>query len=224
MKNLVIAIDGPAASGKSTAAKLVSAKLGAYYINTGNMYRAAAISAIKNHIDLNNVSEEELLQFTQNLSVSYILSDDNNMILTINDEPADPKEIRSNEASNGASKIAESRVIRDWLVEEQRKFAKFGLIVMEGRDIGTNVFPNAKYKFYLTASPEVRALRRLKQDDENPPDSTVATVANEIAERDRRDSQRKVAPLKQAKDAVLIDSSNMNIKEVINTIVKIING
>ncbi|MCP4176865.1 MAG: (d)CMP kinase [bacterium] len=224
MDNSVIAIDGPAASGKSTAAKLVAAKLGAYYINTGNMYRAAAISAIKNHIDLENVTEEELSLLIQNLSVSYILSDEKKMILTINNQPADSKEIRSNEASSGASKIAESKVIRNWLVDEQRKFTTFGLIVMEGRDIGTNVFPNAKYKFYLTASPEVRAMRRLKQDDENPADSTVATVANEIAERDKRDSQRKIAPLKQAKDAVFVDSSDMTIDEVIDYIISIVNG
>jgi CMP/dCMP kinase len=220
MENLVIAIDGPAASGKSSVAKLIAAKLGAYYINTGNMYRAAAISAINNNIDLDNVTEEQLSALIMNLSVSYILSDDKKMILTINNEPADSKEIRSNEASNGASKIAESRVIRNWLVHEQRKFTKFGLIVMEGRDIGTNVFPNAKYKFYLTASAEVRALRRLKQDDENPPDSTIATVASEIAERDKRDSQRKIAPLKQAEDAVFIDSSDMTIKEVIDSIIE----
>ena len=219
MSNMVIAIDGPSASGKSTIAKLVAEKLGAYYINTGNMYRATALAAINNKLNLNIIDEEILSRFIKKNSVTYTLSPDKEMILMLNNKPADSVAIRSSEVSQNSSKIAASKVIREWLVTEQRTFTKFGLIIMEGRDIGTNVFPDAKYKFFLTASPEVRAMRRLRQDKDEPSKENVALVAKEIAERDERDSKRKTAPLRQADDAVLVDSSNMNIDEVVDYIV-----
>ncbi len=220
MLDSVIAIDGPAASGKSTVAKLVAKKLNAYYINTGNMYRAAAFAAVKNNLDLNNINEEKILKFTQQNSISYLISDEGKMILTFNNKPLGESQIRTSEVSQNSSKIAASKAIREWLVNEQRTFVKFGLIVMEGRDIGTNVFPNAKYKFFLTASPEVRAIRRLTQDGNQPSQENISQVAAEIAERDKRDSERKTAPLKQAQDAVLVDSSNMTIDEVVDSIAK----
>jgi len=219
MSNMVIAIDGPAASGKSTIAQLVAKKLGAYYINTGNMYRAAAFAAVNSKLNLDNIDEKLLSDFSKKTSVTYALSPEKKLILMLNGKPADSNAIRSPEVSQNSSKIAASKAIREWLVNEQRTFTKFGLIIMEGRDIGTNVFPNAKYKFFLTASPEVRAIRRLTQDNDKPSKENIALVAKEIAERDERDSRRKTAPLRQADDAVLVDSSNMNIDEVIDYIV-----
>ena len=219
MSNTVIAIDGPAASGKSTIAKLVANKLGAFYINTGNMYRAAALAAIESNLNLDNIDEKTLSEFIKNAHITYTLSSDNKMVLMLNNKPADSVAIRSSEVSQNSSKIAASKAIREWLVNEQRTFTKFGLIIMEGRDIGTNVFPKAKYKFFLTASPETRAMRRLKQDNDKPSKENVALVAKEIAERDERDSKRKTAPLLQADDAVLVDSSDMNIEEVVNYII-----
>jgi CMP/dCMP kinase len=220
MSNKVIAIDGPAASGKSTVANLVAKRLGAYYINTGNMYRAAALAAIDSKLDLDNIEEKALSEIIKNTSVTYTLSTNKELILMLDNRAADLVAIRSPEVSQNSSKIAASKVVREWLVNEQRTFTKFGLIIMEGRDIGTNVFPDAQYKFFLTASPEVRAMRRLKQDKDMLSKENVVAVAKEIAERDKRDSARKIAPLLQAKDAVLVDSSNMNINEVVDYIVE----
>jgi len=220
MSNKVIAIDGPASSGKSTVANLVAKRLGAYYINTGNMYRAAALAAIDSKLDLDNIEEKALSEIIKNTSVTYTLSTNKELILMLDNRAADLVAIRSPEVSQNSSKIAASKVVREWLVNEQRTFTKFGLIIMEGRDIGTNVFPDAQYKFFLTASPEVRAMRRLKQDKDMLSKENVVAVAKEIAERDKRDSARKIAPLLQAKDAVLVDSSNMNINEVVDYIVE----
>jgi CMP/dCMP kinase len=219
MSNMVIAIDGPSASGKSTIAKLVAEKLGAHYINTGNMYRAAALAAINTKLDLDNIDKKLLSKFIQDTSVTYTLPTDGKMLLILNGKPVDPVAIRSPKVSQNSSKIAASKIIREWLVSEQRTFTKFGLIIMEGRDIGTNVFPDAQYKFFLTASPEVRAMRRLRQDESKPSKENIALVAREIKERDERDSKRKTAPLRQADDAILVDSSNININEVVDYIV-----
>ena len=219
LKNMVIAIDGPAASGKSTIAKLVAENLGAHYINTGNMYRTAALAAINNKLDLDNIDEKRLSKLTKETSITYTLGPDGKMILMLNNKPVDLTAIRSPKVSQNSSKIAASKVIREWLVNEQRTLTKFDLIIMEGRDIGTNVFPHAKYKFFLTASPEVRAVRRLLQDKDEPSKENIKQIAKEIAERDERDSKRKTAPLRQADDAILVDSSNMSINEVVDSVV-----
>jgi len=131
----------------------------------------------------------------------------------------DMLKIRRNEISIAASNIAKSKVIREWLVEEQRKLVYLNGIIMEGRDIGTNVFPDAKYKFFLTASPKVRAIRRLLQDGQPYNEETIEVVAEEIRKRDEQDSKREIAPLKQAEDAILIDSSTLTLEEVIAKII-----
>jgi len=221
MKKNVIAIDGPAASGKSTIASLAAEKLGFYYINTGNMYRAVTLVAIENGVDLANPNEDTFKKLSSRYKITYKKGPDGRLILTINSKPANLEKIRSHEVSAKVSVPSASLVVRSWLVAEQRKMTKFGTVVMEGRDIGTNVFPDAKYKFYLTASPEVRAKRRLGQTGEVLESATVASVAKEIALRDKIDSKRKVAPLKKAEDAILIDSSNMTIDEVVNYIIQV---
>ena len=220
MKSNVIAIDGPAASGKSTIAGLVAEKLSFYYINTGNMYRAITLVAIEEGIDLTNPSEDVFKKLSSKYRITYEKGADGKLILTINSKPVNLRKIRSHDVSAKVSAPSKSLVVRKWLVAEQRKMTKFGTIVMEGRDIGTNVFPDAKYKFYLTASPEVRARRRLGQAGEILESATVASVAKEITLRDELDSKREVAPLKKAEDAILVDSSSMTIEEVVDYIIR----
>lgn len=221
MKN-VIAIDGPAASGKSTIASLLAQRLGIYYINTGNMYRAATLIALEKGIDLNSVSESDFEEIASENQITYEKDKEGKLILIINSAPADLEKIRAPEVASFVSVVAKSKAIRDWLVTEQRKMVKLGAILMEGRDIGTNVFPDAKYKFFLTASPEVRAQRRLAQAGETLHGATVASVAKDIAMRDEIDSKREIAPLKKADDAILIDSSNLTIEESLTKIAAII--
>jgi cytidylate kinase len=220
MNNYVIAIDGPAASGKSSVAKKVAEKMGGFYINTGNMYRAVALMALKGKINFKTADEETFKDLLSKLSITYLIKSGNQVELTINNIPASLNEIRSHEVSLCVSIVSQSKIVREAMVAEQRKLRSLGVIVMEGRDIGTYVFPDAEYKFFLTASPEARARRRLGQSEENTNDATVASVAREIAERDKIDSQRDLAPLKQAVDAVYIDSSNLSIDEVVDIIVE----
>lgn len=223
MKN-VIAIDGPAASGKSTIANLLAKKLGLYYINTGNMYRAATLIALEKGIDLNNPSESDFEEIATENQITYEKDKDDQLVLVINSTPADIERVRSPEVASFVSVVSKSKAIRNWLVGEQREMVKLGAILMEGRDIGTNVFPDAKHKFFLTASPEVRAKRRLAQSGETLIGSTVASVTKDIAMRDEIDSKREIAPLKKASDAILVDSSNLSIEEMINKIIDIINS
>jgi len=222
MIDSVIAIDGPAASGKSSVAKGVASKLKKYYINTGNMYRAAGLEAINCGINLDTASESILAELTSKTHITYVKGENSKLILTVNGKPADMSKIRKNEISMAASNIAKSKVIREWLVEEQRKLIYLNGIIMEGRDIGTNVFPDAKYKFFLTASPKVRAIRRLLQDEQPYNEETIKVIEEEIKKRDEQDSKREIAPLKQAENAILIDSSNLTLDEVIAKIINCI--
>ena len=222
-KKNVIAIDGPAASGKSTVAGLVADKLGAYYISTGNMYRAVAYKILMSGLDAVTASEEEISSVLVELELGFKKAPDGTLLMLINSVPAGD-EIRKPEVADIVSYVAKSPVVREWLFDKQRELTMLGLIVMEGRDIGTVVFPDAKYKFFLTASSEVRARRRLNQDGENASAATVESVARSIAERDRIDSNRKIAPLKQAEDAILVDSSDMKLDDVVNYIVGNINN
>jgi CMP/dCMP kinase len=217
VKKNVVTIDGPAASGKSSVAGIVAEQLRAYYISTGNMYRAIAYKVLEAGINAEIATEEEFETVLSNMKIGFIKEGDN-LVMTVNSIPVG-NEIRKPEVADIVSYVAKSPAIRDWLFDKQRELTELGLIVMEGRDIGTVVFPDAKYKFFLTASPEVRAKRRLNQDGENASAATVESVAKAIAERDRIDSTRKIAPLKQAEDAVLVDSSDMSLDEVVDFIV-----
>ena len=222
-KKNVIAIDGPAASGKSTIAGLVADRLGAYYISTGNMYRAIALKVIEADVKAEVASEEEFQKVLDRMSIGFEKDSDGKLYMTIDGEPAGDA-IRKPEVAAIVSYVAKSPAVRKWLFNKQRELTYLGLIVMEGRDIGTVIFPDAKYKFFLTASPEVRAMRRLNQDGENADAATVESVAKAIAERDRIDSTREIAPLKQADDAILVDSSDMTIDEVIDYIADKVEG
>ncbi len=218
-KKEIIAIDGPAASGKSTIADLVAKNLNVPYISTGNMYRTITYYMIKNNIDIDSLNNESVQQYLNKINLEYKqdVGKDNYEVFLDGKPVGDV--IRSHEVANSVSIVAMIKSVRVWLVEKQRLLAENKMVLMEGRDIGTEVFPNAKYKFFLTASPEVRAKRRLGQSNENIDGATIESVAAEIRERDERDMNRKISPLKQADDAILVDSSDMTINEVLNYII-----
>ncbi|MFA6101626.1 MAG: (d)CMP kinase [Victivallaceae bacterium] len=221
MAENVIAIDGPAASGKSTIAGLLADRLGIPYINTGNMYRAVTYYAIQQGIGLSDCSEETLSPVLKQIKLDYVKAASGQYEIMLNGEFPGAK-IRTPEIASLVSPVAALPNVRAWLIDKQREFARLGRIVMEGRDIGTVIFPGAQYKFFLTASPEERARRRLAQDGESPDGATVESVAKAIAERDLLDSTRKTAPLKKAADAILIDTGGMSIEQVIEQILRYI--
>lgn len=211
----VIAIDGPAASGKSSVARdLASAIPGAVYVNTGSMYRAAAWKALKLGIDPAHPDPEKLQSMLDSTRMRFVPSPEGPELEIDGTVPG--KELRLPEISAAASAVATVPAVRRKLVDLQRKMAAENLIVMEGRDIGTVVFPDAKYKFFLTASPEVRAKRRLLQDGGTPDPKEIARIAEEIAARDKTDSTRADSPLRAAPDAVFLDNSLMDRKQTLD--------
>ena len=223
MASSVIAIDGPAASGKSSVATRVAAALGAVYVSTGEMYRAVAWAALRDGLDPANAARPELDALLGHLSLDYQFDASGAAVLMVDGREAGD-ELRTQAVADAASVLARQPAVREWLLGKQRRMADRGWLVMEGRDIGTVVFPDAAHKFFLTASPEVRALRRLRQDGGTPSAEAVAQVAKEIAERDGRDARRELAPLVQAKDAILVDSGGMTLEQVVAHVVNLIRG
>ncbi len=211
----VIAIDGPAASGKSTAARLLAERLNIAYVNTGSLYRAVALAARRAGQEMGALSPE----FLNTLKLEYVPDQNGRYELKL-DGSFPGAELRSAETASEASLVATQPAVRDYLLGVQRSFAGEKLIVMEGRDIGTVIFPDARYKFFITATPEERARRRLAQSGEVTDGATLAEVAKAIAERDRQDSERRIAPLKPAPDAELIDTTGFAVGEVVDYIVK----
>lgn len=205
-----IAIDGPAGAGKSTIAKLIAKEKGFIYLDTGAMYRALAVYALKNGVDPLDEKSVDKLIVGVNMDIKYI---DGVQHIIVCGEDVTSK-IRENHVSKAASDISAHPSVRIKLVELQREFAKNHDVVLDGRDIGTFVLPDTPYKFYLTASEEVRAMRRVKDLAERGQTVEYNTVLEEIKQRDYNDSHRQFAPLRQADDAVFIDSSDMSIEEV----------
>ncbi len=216
MKRDVIAIDGPSGAGKSTVAKLVAEKLGYFYLNTGAMYRAVALYLHKKGKTPDNVITEEDLKGIE-------LDFDNEGNIYLNGENVAEK-ILSPEISKLASDFSKLPVVRKVLTEQQRKIGLKKPSVLEGRDIGTVVFPDAKYKFFLDATPEERAKRRYLQLKEKNPDTKInfEEILKQQIERDKQDSSRDIAPLKKADDAVYIDTTGMEIKDVVQKILEFI--
>lgn len=210
---MIIAIDGPAGSGKGTVAKLVAKKLNFINIDTGAMYRCVALRMLQNNINLNN--SLEIQKILNEIKIEF---KDEKVILNGSDVS---KEIRTIEVSNFVSPVSTIGFIREKMVELQRKLGEEKNVVMEGRDIGTVVFPNADLKIYLEATPEERARRRVKQNLNNCIISDFEQILNDIIERDIRDSTRKISPLKKADDAIVIDSTNLTIEEVVNKIIEL---
>ena len=209
-KKISIAIDGPAGAGKSTIAKLIAKEKGFIYLDTGAMYRALAVYALKNGVDPLDEKAVDKLIVGVNMDIKYI---DGVQHIIVCGEDVTSK-IRENHVSKAASDISAHPSVRIKLVELQREFAKNHDVVLDGRDIGTFVLPDTPYKFYLTASEEVRAMRRVKDLAERGQTVEFNTVLEEIKQRDYNDSHRQFAPLRQADDAVFIDSSDMSIEEV----------
>ena len=216
----VIAIDGPAASGKSSVACAVADAMNAVHINTGSMYRAIGYKTILAGIDPEK-DPEQFAATIANVQMRFIRKGEGDPELEVDGElPGD--KLRTEAASSAASKVATIPAVRTRLVELQREMAGNDLIVMEGRDIGTVVFPDAKYKFFLTASPEERAKRRLLQDGFSLEPELLRKTADAIAARDKVDSTRAVSPLKQADDAILVDSSDLSKEETVQRILALI--
>lgn len=212
-----IAVDGPAGAGKSTIAKLVAKKMNLIYVDTGAMYRAMALHMLKKGVDINDdnaviaecVNADITIKYESGVQVVYLNGENVNAFL------------RTEEVGNAASKTSVLAPLRARLLELQQNLAKSSDCIMDGRDIGTCVLPNADVKIYLTASSEVRAKRRYDELTAKGEMCDIAKIKADIEERDYRDMHRETAPLKQAEDAVLVDSSYMTIDEVVAEIIKI---
>lgn len=211
---MIIAIDGPAGAGKSTIAKEIAKKLSWIYIDTGAMYRAVALCAINKGIDLTDINS--IIKEVNDIQIDISHIDKEQHIL-LNKEDV-TNQIRTNEISNGASQVAIIPEVREKLVDLQRQLAHKDNVIMDGRDIGSVVFPNAQLKIFLTASSEERANRRYKEQLEKGKTITYNEVLNEINDRDNVDSTRAVSPLIQALDAILIDTTQNTPDVVINRI------
>lgn len=210
-KHFNIALDGPSGAGKSTVAKALAKRLDIIYLDTGAMYRSLAYVAVKQGIDVND--ETAVKPMLDNLDMKIITGDSQQII--VNGENVTPF-IREHYVSKAASDISALPAVRIKLVELQREIAKNDCVVLDGRDIGTYVLPDAKYKFFITATPEVRAKRRFEELKAKGDAPSYEKVLEDIKVRDYNDSHRAFAPLKQADDAVLVDTTNMSIDEVID--------
>lgn len=217
-KRLSIAIDGPAAAGKSTVAKIVAEKLSYIYIDTGAMYRSLTYNALKHNVDVNN--EQELLELLRNTYIE-LKSTKNGQAVYLNGEDV-TEEIRKKDVTNNVSNVSKHKLIREVMVERQQQLAKDGGVVMDGRDIGTHVLPHAEVKIFLLASVEERARRRYEENLAKGYETDFESLKKEIAERDRIDSERAVAPLKKAEDAIEIDSTSYTIEEVVAKIMDLV--
>jgi len=219
---LTIAIDGPAGSGKSTVARRVAALLGYLYLDSGAMYRAVALKALRHNISLDNEAELTALTCETHIELKSPTPEQeaeglkNRVFL---DDSEVSYEIRSATVAQAASRLATIAGVRQVLVSEQQRAGRGGGVVMEGRDIGTVVFPDAELKIFLDAAPETRAERRWKEHREKGEAMTIVEVLEEVRQRDKRDRERKVSPLVRAADAVLVDNTAMGIEETARLVV-----
>lgn len=216
-KKLVVAIDGPAGAGKSTIAKLVAEQLGYAYIDTGAMYRSVTWKFLQtkeafNEQLISELAEKMVIEFRPEAKVNRVFVDGVEVT----------EAIRKSEVTCNVSKVAAIGSVREAMVDQQRRMGEAGGVLMDGRDIGTVVFPNADLKIFLTATVEERARRRYKELTEKGENIDLATLQQEIAERDKQDSEREISPLRQAEDALLLDSSDMTIAQVAEFIIKLV--
>jgi cytidylate kinase len=219
MRKPIVAIDGPAGSGKSTVAKIVAERLGYTYIDTGAMYRAVAVKSIEAGIPIED--SDRIVELAGRLDIRFAQVEGTRRIIVEGEDLSEA--IRTPEATRLSSPVSAIPGVRHRLVDIQRAMGEGGGVVMEGRDIGTCVFPNAEVKVFLTATPEERARRRLKDLERAGVQSNVEQVARDIQERDERDSSRAMAPLKQAEDAELVLTDGMTIDQVVDAIIAIHN-
>lgn len=215
-----VAIDGPAGSGKSTVAKLVAKKLGFLFIDTGAMYRAITLKVLNNSINLND--ECKIINLTKDTKIEFAKGQKDQQIVLLDGSDVS-KEIRMPNVTNTVSIIAKITGVRKALVKVQQQFGENNSVVMEGRDIGSVVFPKAFLKIYLSASIEERANRRFAENKTKGINTDIETLKEEIAKRDLIDSTRKESPLVKVADAIEIETDNLNIDQVTNKIIEIFN-
>lgn len=212
----IISIDGPAGSGKSTTARLVAKRLGFIFLDTGAMYRALTLKALRLKIDLEN--QAELATLIKDTEIK--LFENNGWLRIFLDDEDVTKKIRNETVSNNVATLASSPIVRKWMVQLQRKIGNRGNIVAEGRDIGTVVFPNARLKIFLIASIEERAKRRRKDFTGEGASTDLHKIIQALQERDSKDSNRAESPLEKAADAIEIDTTNLTLDQQVDLIVK----
>lgn len=217
VKSIQIAIDGPAAAGKSTIAKIVAEQLGYIYIDTGAMYRAITLKALNEGINL--ASNEEAAQLLLHTEIDLQASDSGQLVFL--DQQDVTEAIRTQQVTAAVSEMSAHPLVRDRMVELQQKLAENRGVVMDGRDIGTHVLPNAPLKIFMSASVEERARRRFEENKKRNIETPLADLQAEIAKRDKMDSEREFAPLRQAEDAIYIDTTRLTIKEAADEIFKL---
>ncbi len=212
----VIAIDGPAGSGKSTTARLVAKRLGFTYLDTGAMYRALTLKVLNRKIDVQN--ESEILSLIPATKIALLARARQLSVMLDNRDVT--RQIRNSKVSDNVSIISAHKGVRDWMVSLQRKIGEPGRIVAEGRDIGTVVFPNARLKIFLIASLPERAIRRQRDFSNERESTTLNQVAVELKKRDSIDSTRAVSPLKKANDAIELDTSSLTIEQQVDFVME----
>lgn len=215
VRTTVVTIDGPSGSGKGTISRRIASRAGWHLLDSGALYRLVALAGLKMRLKPDDV--EGHTRIAASMDVRFDVNQDGGELVTLNGEGV-TDQIRSEEAGQGASRVAIWADVRSALLERQRAFAKPPGLVADGRDMGTVVFRDANLKIFLTASPEERALRRYKQLKDKGSDVSLAALSREITERDLRDSTRKVAPLKPAPDAEVIDSTGLTIEQVVEAV------
>lgn len=217
MKKIVVAIDGPAGAGKSTIAKLVAEKLGYAYIDTGAMYRSVAWKFLQTGMEfdeaaISKLAQDMVIEFKPEANINRVFVDGTEVTAAI----------RSVEVTANVSRVAAIGAVREAMVAQQRRMGEAGGVLMDGRDIGTVVFPNAQLKIFLTASVEERAMRRYKELVAKGEQVELTQLKQDIAARDKQDSERAISPLRQADYALLLDTSDMNIEQVVEKIMQLV--
>lgn len=215
---IAVAVDGPAGAGKSSISKIVAKKLGYLYIDTGAMYRSVTWAVLHNHIDVNNQEAVEAL--LPELDLTMEASDDSCKVFIAGQDVTDF--IRTPQVNNAVSIVASYKGVRQYLVERQRLMAEAGGVILDGRDIGSVVLPNAELKIYLTASVEARAMRRYLEVKGTVNEQMLEDIKESVMQRDDMDKNRKESPLIQVEDAVLVDSSEMTFDETVERILHLV--
>ena len=216
--NIAIAIDGPAGAGKSTIAKLCAKELEFIYVDTGALYRAIGLCAFRNNIGSKDA--DAILQMLKDIKVELAFNDKKEQIVLLNGEDVSGF-IRTPEISMYASDVSAIPQVRAFLLELQRNMAKTNNVIMDGRDIGTVVLPDAQIKIFLTASPQVRAKRRYDELIEKGMDVNFDDILSDVITRDYNDSHREIAPLKPAEDSIIVDTSQLNLEQSVNKMISI---
>lgn len=220
MRKPVIAIDGYSSTGKSSISKQIAKILGIVHMDTGALYRGVTFFALQNCVKNGQIDIQELIKCLQSIELEFRTSG-NELVLFMNGKDIS-REIRETEISDNVSLIAKQKEVRDYLLETQRRIADKGGVIMDGRDIGTVVLPNADFKFFITASVEERTKRRFLELQHLGIETTENEVRENLIKRDKIDSEREVAPLKQADDAILIDNTNLTKEQTIELILSFI--